>query len=187
MKAVSLRLALHTAILAIALSAAGHAEDKVTATVSRQDLQAKIEYCKTCHGVSGQGYRGFYPMPRLAGQQAEYIENQLQAFIERRRQNNVMFNVAHVLNPAMLKALATYFTDLSPKPLGGAPRELVAAGKKTLNQWNSATQLSAKRCHIKQKNALNITLPPDAAPAANFVNSVWRRKWASCGPPHGFA
>ena len=39
-------------------------------------------------------------MPRLAGQQTEYIENQLNAFIERRRQNPVMFNVAHVLNPA---------------------------------------------------------------------------------------
>ena len=68
-------------------------------TVSQRDLQAKIEYCKTCHGVSGQGYRGVYPMPQLAGQQTEYIENQLKAFIERRRQNPVMFNVAHVLSP----------------------------------------------------------------------------------------
>jgi hypothetical protein len=32
----------------------------------------------------------------------------------------------------MLKALATYFKDLDPKPLGGASRELVAAGKKNL-------------------------------------------------------
>jgi cytochrome c553 len=130
MKVVSLRLTLHTAILAIAFSAAGHAQTKDTSTVSRQDLQAKIDYCKTCHGFSGQGYRGFYPMPRLAGQQTEYIENQLHAFIERRRQNPVMFNVAHVLNPAMLKGLAAYFKDLDPKPLGGAPREDVAAGKK---------------------------------------------------------
>jgi cytochrome c553 len=127
MKVVSLRLALHTAIL-IAFSAAAHAQDKDK--VSQQELQAKIDYCKTCHGFTGQGYRGFYPMPRLAGQQAEYIENQLHAFIERRRQNPVMFNVAHVLNPVMLTGLAAYFKDLNPKPLGGAPEELVAAGKK---------------------------------------------------------
>ena len=36
-------------------------------------------------------------MPRLAGQQPEYIEAQLRAFIERRRSNPVMRNVAHVL------------------------------------------------------------------------------------------
>jgi cytochrome c553 len=41
-----------------------------------------------------------------------------------------MFNVAHVLNPVMLKGLAAYFKDLNPRPLGGAPKELVAAGKK---------------------------------------------------------
>jgi cytochrome c553 len=115
-------------VIAIALSAGARAQDKDT--VSQPELQAKIDYCKTCHGFSGQGYRGFYPMPRLAGQQSNYIENQLHAFIERRRQNPVMFNVAHVLNPAMVKGLAAYFGSLNPKPLGGAPKELVAAGKK---------------------------------------------------------
>jgi cytochrome c553 len=69
-------------------------------------------------------------MPRLAGQQPEYLENQLQAFIDRRRTNPVMFNVAHVLSPSMLKALAAHFRDLDPKPLGGAPKELVAEGRK---------------------------------------------------------
>ena len=59
-------------------------------------------------------------MPRLAGQQPEYLENQLQAFIERRRTNPVMFNVAHVLSPSMLTALSAHFRDLNPKPLGGA-------------------------------------------------------------------
>jgi cytochrome c553 len=121
-----------TAALAIVVSAAAHAEDKGNAAVPKQELEAKITYCKTCHGVSGQGFRGAFPMPRLAGQQPEYLENQLQAFIDRRRTNPVMFNVAHVLSPSMLTALATHFKDLNPKPLGGvgAPKELVAAGKK---------------------------------------------------------
>ena len=60
-------------------------------------------------------------MPRLAGQQPQYIENQLRAFIERRRTNPIMFNVAHVLSPSMLTALAAHFRDLNPKPFGGAP------------------------------------------------------------------
>jgi cytochrome c553 len=108
---------------------AAHAKDKETPAVSAQELKAKTDYCKTCHGVSAQGFRGAFPMPRLAGQQPDYLKNQLSAFIERRRTNPVMFNVAHVLSPPLLTALSTYFKDLNPKPLGGAPKELVAAGK----------------------------------------------------------
>jgi cytochrome c553 len=145
MRVISLKLALHTALL-VAFSVAVHAQDK--ATVSQPELQAKIDYCKTCHGFEGQGYRGFYPMPRLAGQQGEYIENQLHAFIERRRQNPVMFNVAHVLNPAMVKGLAAYFGSLNPKPLGGGPKELVAAGKKIYEEGVPASDIPpCGSCH----------------------------------------
>jgi cytochrome c553 len=130
MKLSNIRLALPTAILAIVFSAAGRAEDAGIAAFSKQALQAKIEYCKTCHGVSGQGFHGSTPIPRLAGQQTEYIENQLRAFIEHRRNNKYMFNVSHVLSPDMRTALAKHFSELNPKPLGGAPKGLVAMGKK---------------------------------------------------------
>src|SRR5476651_1345347 len=134
MKDRSMRLALPTAILAIVLSAPGRADEPVKADFSPQALQAKIEYCKTCHGVSGQGFHGSTPIPRLAGQQTQYIENQLQAFIERRRDNKYMYNVSHVLSPTMRTALAKHFSELKPKPLGGAPKELVSAGKKLYDE-----------------------------------------------------
>jgi len=126
---MSLKLRLLTTAFAALATAAVHAEDKAAPAVSPQELKAKTDYCKTCHGISGQGFRGSFPMPRLAGQQPEYVKKQLQAFIERQRTNPVMFNVAHVLSPAMVTALSTYFKDLNPKPLGGAPKELVTAGK----------------------------------------------------------
>jgi cytochrome c553 len=129
MRIISLQTLVPAAILAIVFTTAGRAEETSPVTVSQQELQAKIAYCKTCHGLSGQGYRGAFPMPRLAGQQPEYLENQLRAFNERRRTNPIMFNVAHVLNPPMITALAAHFKDLDAKPLGGAPKELVAAGK----------------------------------------------------------
>jgi cytochrome c553 len=148
MKVISLRSAWVSAILAIVFAAAARAEDRGTATFSKNDLLAKIEYCKTCHGLSGQGYRGSYPMPRLAGQQTEYLENQLRAFVERRRTNPIMFNVAHVLSPSMLTALATHFRDLNPKPLGGAPRELVATGKKIYEEGVPAANVPpCSSCH----------------------------------------
>ncbi len=91
-------LTIRAAILAASLLAG-------LSTASRADeLQAKLDYCKTCHGLSGQGYRGYFPMPRLAGQQQEYLENQLRAFVERRRINPVMANVAHALSPSMVSA-----------------------------------------------------------------------------------
>src|SRR5260370_28036032 len=127
---MSFQSVLLTTDVAAVLSVAAHADDKKATAVSQQEFKAKTDYCKTCHGLSGQGFRGSFPMPRLAGQQPEYLENQLQAFIERRRTNPVMFNIAHVLNPPMLKALATNFRALNPKQLRGAPKDLQAAGKK---------------------------------------------------------
>src|ERR1700694_989501 len=124
----NLRLTLPAAMLAVAFCTAGHAEDR-GAPARRGGLEAKLEYCKTCHGLQGQGYIGYFPMPRLAGQQPQYLENQLRAFIERRRTNPIMFNVAHVLSPSMLTALATHFRELNPAPVGGAPRHLAATGK----------------------------------------------------------
>jgi len=147
MKVKELGRALRAAILLVSFAAPGYAEDKGAAAVSAQELKAKTEYCKTCHGVSAQGFRGSFPMPRLAGQQPEYLKNQLQAFIERRRTNPVMFNVAHVLNPPMLTALSTYFKDLDPKPLGGAPKDRLAEGKKIYLEGAGANIPPCASCH----------------------------------------
>jgi cytochrome c553 len=122
-------LLLSTIVLVLA-NVPASAEEKVAAAVAAPALKAKTDYCKTCHGLDGQGFLGSFPMPRLAGQQPEYLANQLQAFIERRRTNPVMNNVAHVLDPAMVKALAAYFQNLKPKPLGGMTKASVPEGKK---------------------------------------------------------
>ena len=123
------RLASAAAILASLFATTGNATDTPRSAVSRGDIAAKISYCQDCHGPQGRGYVGFYPMPRLAGQQPEYLENQLRAFIEHRRTNNIMANVAHVLTPAMVSAIAEDFRNFDPPPLGGAPKRLIAQGK----------------------------------------------------------
>jgi cytochrome c553 len=147
-KVVSLQLALQSAIAAIVFVGAAHADNTDKAAVPAHDLQAKMTYCENCHGSSAQGFHGYYPIPRLAGQQTEYLKNQLQAFVEHRRTNNVMFNVAHVLSPAMLTALATSFHDLNPKPLGGGPKELVSTGKKIYEEGiPSADVPPCASCH----------------------------------------
>jgi cytochrome c553 len=145
MKLVGLRVAMLTSVITIGFATCGYAQ--VKPGVSGTDLEAKIQYCKTCHGLSGQGFRGAFPMPRLAGQQPEYVENQLKAFAERRRTNPVMFNVAHALTPAMLTALTIQFKELNPKPLGGAPRDLTAAGKKIYDEGVGKDIPACASCH----------------------------------------
>jgi cytochrome c553 len=143
MKIVGYHSALRTAILAVALSTglsiAGHADE----------FQAKLAYCKTCHGLSGQGYHGYYAMPRLAGQQPKYIENQLRAFIEHRRRNEIMANVAHALSPSMLSALSHHFRELNPPPLGGGgSASAMATGRRIYEEGLPESNVPAcSACH----------------------------------------
>jgi cytochrome c553 len=112
------------------------------------DVQAKLAYCEDCHGRAAQGFHGYFPIPRLAGQQPEYLKNQLEAFIERRRTNNVMFNVAHSLSPGMIAALAADFRALNPPPLGGGARHLIRTGEKIFqNGVPEANVAACAACH----------------------------------------
>jgi cytochrome c553 len=99
-------------------------------------LQAKIQYCSDCHGPSGQGYRGYYPMPRLAGQTPEYFANQLRAFVEGRREAHMLMTMSrvHGLSPALQTALAEHFNGLNPPPFGGAAKQLTGEGKDIYEQ-----------------------------------------------------
>jgi cytochrome c553 len=97
--------------------------------VLSRGAKEKIAYCKSCHGDQGQGYLGYFPIPRLAGQQPEYIESQLSAFSARRRLNPIMSNVAHALSPKMLRLLSNYFHKLKVKPYGTRMLRLVEEGK----------------------------------------------------------
>lgn len=118
---------------------------------SRYDVQAKIRYCEDCHGTSGQGFRGYYPIPRLAGQQPQYLKNQLRAFIDRSRPNPIMSNVAHVLPPEMIDAIASHFNHLNPRPIGGEPGGLVAAGKAIFENGAPQDNIAAcAACHGPQ-------------------------------------
>jgi cytochrome c553 len=112
------------------------------------DVAAKLSYCKDCHGQSAQGYNGYFPIPRLAGQQTEYVKNQLQAFVERRRTNNIMFNVAHTLSPGMIAALADDFRRLNPPPFGGAPHPRAAEGRRIFEDGIPDANVAAcAACH----------------------------------------
>ena len=126
---VSVALAL--TFLAIGFSGVGRAADMGGPGFYGRGSQGKMGYCTDCHGPSGRGYRGFYVMPRLAGQTPEYLENQLRAFVEGTREshNGMIMSRVHGINPSMRSALADRFADLNPGPYGRAPMGLAERGK----------------------------------------------------------
>jgi cytochrome c553 len=92
-------------------------EDKDLAQVGRfiylrGNPYSGVAACAACHGPEGHGTE---QLPRLAGQHAQYTENQLKAFNKRQRTNDnaVMHLVASKLTELEMKAVASY---LSGKP-----------------------------------------------------------------------
>ena len=147
MKVVGPGVALQAIVLALALVGMGHAEERAEGGAGRQGFQGKVEYCETCHGLSGEGYRGYYAMPRLAGQQPKYIENQLRAFIEHRRVNPIMFSVAHALNFHARRADRVFQGSQSPARGWRATRAL-GARKNHLRRGPAGVNIAAcSACH----------------------------------------
>lgn len=75
------------------------------------NAQSGLPACKGCHGEAAHGTP---QLPRLAGQQANYIERQLKDFNTRKRNNDneVMHEVAEKITPFEAKALAEYLNTL---------------------------------------------------------------------------
>ena len=70
-----------------------------------------VASCATCHGANAHGSES---LPRLAGQHAQYTENQLKQFNTRERTNDnaVMHGIASKLTELELKAVAAYLSGL---------------------------------------------------------------------------
>jgi cytochrome c553 len=70
-----------------------------------------VAACAGCHGPNAAGAAN---LPRLAGQHAQYTENQLRQFVKRERTNDnaVMHGVAARLTDLEAKAVAAYLAGL---------------------------------------------------------------------------
>lgn len=93
--------------------------------------------CALCHGVQGQPQNAQFAS--LAGQSSAYIEEQLRAFAEGRRQSPQMSPLAANLNNEQIKLLANYFARQK------ADRTEPPTSDKLLEQQGQAT-ITAKAC-----------------------------------------
>lgn len=102
------------ALVGATASADPVADGKILANQGAQGVVA----CATCHGAQGEGMAaaGF---PRLAGQNAAYLAQQIKALASGQRGNAVMAPIAKALNESQITAAAAYFSQL-PAPYDAA-------------------------------------------------------------------
>ena len=79
-----------------------------------QDAPAGVTACKACHGLNGVSISPL--IPNVAGQKAPYIENQLKAFKNGDRKNDLMHAIASQLSPEDIKAYAAFWSSLPAMP-----------------------------------------------------------------------
>jgi cytochrome c553 len=143
MKPVRMQLAASAVIFAIAFPALGQAGDFDSPSAGKGAQHSKAEYCSYCHG-------GFYTMPRLAGQTTEYLENQLRAFAELRRDRSIPIRMSrvHAMKPSMRSALAAHFNALNPPVVGRGSGEHSGLGKKIYEEGVPESNVPAcVACH----------------------------------------
>lgn len=110
----------------LAMATAGGA----SAAEGKSASQLASEVCSKCHGPDGMSQSPMFP--RLAGQQAEYIEQQLRNFRDRSRGDPhaqaYMWGIAGPLNDSQIQELARYYAGKRPTH-GTAPSDYTLAEK----------------------------------------------------------
>ena len=106
--------------------------------------------CSSCHGMSGRSISSTFP--RLAGQQDEYLVNQLKAFRDHSRADphahTYMWGMAARLSDPTIDGLAAYYSAQAPvHGSPGDPTEM-AAGQKIFQEGIPAENVPACTvCH----------------------------------------
>jgi cytochrome c553 len=129
------------------------------------------QVCASCHGPKGESISPAFP--RLAGQQAEYLEGQLKAFHDRTRADPMaqayMWGMTSQLGDAMIKKLSAYYS--AQKPVAGktADAKLGQQGKAIYEAGIPGANVQAcATCHGKNAEG-NSTFPRLAGQHAEYL------------------
>ncbi len=105
--------------------------------------------CTWCHGPSLQGYT---TAPRLAGQRAEYVVNQILNFKAHSRDNplskQVMWGAANTVTPEAAHEISDYFSGLHAEPANDGNRSTVETGAALYREGSAGSNIpSCAICH----------------------------------------
>lgn len=152
-------------VLALAaLPVAAHAQQSDARAVATQ-------VCASCHGPAGQSISSAFP--RLAGQQADYLEAQLRAFRDRTRADPMaqayMWGMSSRLDDATIKGLADYYAKQPPARDAKADPKLAQEGRAIFEHGIVAAGVPAcNTCHGRNGEG-NATFPRLAGQHADYL------------------
>jgi cytochrome c553 len=102
-------------------------------------------YCAGCHGVDGSTTTD-PQYPKIAGQKAYYLRQQLRAFKSGARKSDIMSGPAAAISNAQIRELARYYSDQRVKPDVVKDPKLAAAGAR-IYRYASRVAPACAACH----------------------------------------
>ena len=102
--------------------------------------------CFLCHGAQGESTSEVFP--RLAGQNAEYVAKQLEAFKTGKRKSTAMTEMVSKLTPDEMLALGQYYQKMSIPREEAKDPQLAAMGRYVYHHGNKFSGVpSCVSCH----------------------------------------
>jgi cytochrome c553 len=130
-----------------------------------------VTTCAACHGAAGQGSASG-GVPRLAGQNADYLAHALSMFKGGTRASPVMQSVAHNLSDSDMRELADYFSAQQP-PLASATQPplptKVHEGQRLAQFGDGANVAACFSCHAAGGKGNGARFPSIAGQPASFT------------------
>lgn len=105
-----------SALLAVAASVAGAGTAQAQNPQTARGLAAT---CFTCHGTDGRSVGGV--PPALAGQNKDYLVQQMKEFRDGKRPATIMHQLSRGYTDAQVEQIAAYFANVKPGPAVAAP------------------------------------------------------------------
>jgi cytochrome c553 len=138
-------------------------------------MQARMRACVPCHGPDGAGTSNDY-FPRIAGQPADYLYDQLVAFHEDRRHYAPMNYLLEFLPESYLRKIANFFSSLHPPAPPPLPPTVSVAmlvrGKAIALQGDPAHHVpSCASCHGPKLTGMEPAIPGLIGLRANYISS----------------
>jgi len=123
--------------------------------------------CIACHGVDGRGNGA--GSPRLAGLNQGYLEAQLEAYGDGRRQHPEMQSIARRLRPEQRQSVSAYYATLAAP--ASSPSQVTDPAAATLYQRGDPARglASCASCHGAQGQGNGAGNPPLAGQPAPYL------------------
>ena len=125
---------------------------------SNGDSKRGITACVGCHGANGNSGSGAWP--KIAAQNATYLQTQLAHFKSGERANAVMMGMSMLLTEADMKNISAYLEKQSLKPGTASNKDTIALGKSIYRGGIASKNVPAcASCHGPSGSGIPVQYP----------------------------